>query len=246
MKIELDNNQKIAILGTTLFSILVVVVLMLIYMKPPYPPKELPGMEVSLGYAITGGGDNPVVASTQAQASEQSETPDKTITQNKSDVHVKKQSTTKTTQTKVVEADPDPVVNSKKIFDPTKVTGQNSGKGDDTGNDIKGNPNGNKNSNGNGPGGDSNGSFSLAGRTLKSLPAASTDFTENGKVTVKIYVNRSGVVTTAKVQERGTNTTSSKLRKLAVEAALKASFYPKSSANEAQVGTITYNFSIQN
>jgi TonB family protein len=89
-------------------------------------------------------------------------------------------------------------------------------------------------------------SYSLGGRTHRLLPSPTKDFSENGTVVVQITVNRAGKVVKAVAIDKGSNTTNTKLRKLAEEAAKKAIFNPKPDAAEFQRGTITYHFIVKN
>ena len=88
-------------------------------------------------------------------------------------------------------------------------------------------------------------SFSLAGRKPSYLPAPAKTFRENGTVVVQITVNKYGKVVKALAIDKGSNTTSTSLRKLAEQAALKAVFNANPNAAEMQRGTITYHFIVK-
>ena len=94
------------------------------------------------------------------------------------------------------------------------------------------------NGDGNGPGV----SFSLGDRQSKNIPKPEYTSKEEGKVVVAITVDRDGKVIKAIPGAQGTTTTDATLRKLATNAALKATFKPNPKAPEEQVGTITYKF----
>ena len=88
--------------------------------------------------------------------------------------------------------------------------------------------------------------FSMAGRTAVSLPTprfVSTSVAQ-GKVVVKIWVDRSGKVTKVAAPEKGSTTTNNLLVDAAKKAALKARFNADKNAPEMQVGTMTYVFQI--
>jgi TonB family protein len=89
-------------------------------------------------------------------------------------------------------------------------------------------------------------SFSLAGRKPNYLPAPSKTFKEEGTIVVQITVNKYGKVVKAIAIDKGSNTTSTSLRKLAEQAALKAVFNASPDAAEMQRGTITYHFVVKN
>ncbi|MBO7186553.1 MAG: TonB family protein [Alistipes sp.] len=84
----------------------------------------------------------------------------------------------------------------------------------------------------------------LQGRGLREgLPKPSTRYNTSGRVVVYVTIDSSGDVLTAKVDLAGTTTSDETLRRLAVEAAMKAKFKP--SSRTAQGGKITYDFKLQ-
>ncbi|MFA8299288.1 MAG: energy transducer TonB [Hyphomicrobiales bacterium] len=94
-----------------------------------------------------------------------------------------------------------------------------------------------------GEGGLGNGiSFSLNGRSAKNIPKPGYNSTEQGRVVVTIYVDKSGRVLRAQAGAKGTNVSDPSLRRVAEKAALKAKFSESSAASQLQKGTITYNF----
>lgn len=98
-----------------------------------------------------------------------------------------------------------------------------------------------------GQGGQGNGpSFSLGGRGAKYLERPSSTFREQGNIVVDIWVDRSGKVTRAEINLRGTNILDTNLRNLAVRAALNSTFTEDTQAAQTQRGTITYTFIIGN
>ena len=76
----------------------------------------------------------------------------------------------------------------------------------------------------------------------KKLAKPTNNSSEQGTVVIKIWVDRSGKVINARMKVSGTNTSSTNLQKLALEAALKARFNTNPNATEVQTGTITYKF----
>lgn len=141
---------------------------------------------------------------------------------------------------------PQPTVNQKALFKPKNnseapksqgVTGQ---PGD------QGSPEGTANSDSyEGQGGSGGGpSYSLGGRGAKHLPSPGTDFSEEGRVVVDIWVDREGHVKRTEIG-KGTNITNAAMREMARNAAMSAMFTPDSNAAELQKGTITYNFIIR-
>lgn len=85
-------------------------------------------------------------------------------------------------------------------------------------------------------------SYDLGGRKSLSLPTPDYNYQEEGKVVVKISVDRNGRVTQAIPGTKGSTTLNEDLLRLAKEAALKARFEAKPDAPVVQKGTITYNF----
>lgn len=82
--------------------------------------------------------------------------------------------------------------------------------------------------------------WSLAGRSVISLPKPSNDFKAEGRVVVAIIVDAGGKVVSAKATE-GTTVTDDSTIQLAIRAAYKAVFSKTDSPNK-QFGTITYIF----
>ncbi|MDZ4844997.1 MAG: hypothetical protein SH857_05540 [Chitinophagales bacterium] len=85
----------------------------------------------------------------------------------------------------------------------------------------------------------------LAGRNLLSIPPIEEEYSETGKVSVSIKVDRNGKVLFAKYTQKGSTTTNQKLIKLAEEAAMQAKFSPNSKVAEEQFGTITFTFKLK-
>lgn len=122
------------------------------------------------------------------------------------------------------------------------------GKGD------QGNPNGNPNSDsyqgnaasGNGGAGGSGGvsiRSGLDGRRITRLPSFEDEFNENAKVAVDITVDKAGNVIMAIVNPRGTTTTNTNIRNIALRKA--RSLKLNSGAAEQQTGTLVFNFKLR-
>ena len=109
------------------------------------------------------------------------------------------------------------------------------------GNGDAGSPSGKPDAYGNSPGGRSGVSVvrGLSGRRPISFPSMQDDFNENAKVYVDIKVDASGRVTDASIA-RGTTTSNSSLRSIAIEKAKQLKF--PSSQNDVESGTILFNF----
>ncbi|MEO7961485.1 MAG: hypothetical protein ABIR19_08055 [Ginsengibacter sp.] len=109
------------------------------------------------------------------------------------------------------------------------------------GNGDAGTPTGKPDAYGNSPGGRSGVSVvrGLAGRRPISFPSMQDDFNENAKVYVDIKVDASGRVTDASIA-RGTTTSNSNLRSIAIQKAKQLKFPPSDS--DIDSGTILFNF----
>jgi len=107
-----------------------------------------------------------------------------------------------------------------------------------------GDPN-SKNYEGNGGRGNSGISISkgLQGRRFTSLPSFEDEFNENARVAVDIKVDESGQVTSAAYQPRGSTTTASSLKEIAIRKARQIKF---SAGSEESSGTIVFNFRLRN
>ncbi len=84
--------------------------------------------------------------------------------------------------------------------------------------------------------------FSLSGRSAKALPTPQVNQNKQGKVVVKIWVDRAGNVTNVSAPEKGSTLTDPGYANQAKAAARKAKFNAKEDAPETQTGTITYVF----
>ena len=83
-------------------------------------------------------------------------------------------------------------------------------------------------------------SWSLSGRSCKSLPAPDNNFSQEGTVIVAIIVDNKGKVISAKAAE-GTTISDNATVQLAIKAAYKAEF-SYTNQPDKQTGTITYIF----
>ena len=109
------------------------------------------------------------------------------------------------------------------------------------GNGDAGSPDGKPDAYGNSPGGRSGVSVvrGLSGRKPIHFPNMQDDFNENAKVYVDIKVNAAGTVTSASIA-KGTTTSNSSLRNIAIEKAKQLKF--PSSDNYLESGTILFHF----
>jgi outer membrane biosynthesis protein TonB len=110
----------------------------------------------------------------------------------------------------------------------------------------QGAPGGNPNSNNYTGGGRGNSGVSisrgLAGRHITSYPSFTDDFNENAKVAVDIHVDAAGNVVDADYQVRGSTTSLSNYKEIAIRKAKLVKF----NGGDESVGTIIFNFKIHN
>lgn len=125
--------------------------------------------------------------------------------------------------------------------------GDNTGEGETKGKGNQGSPDGDVNSkNRIGTGSGGNGiSFSLNGRSSRSLPPPPKIHKTEGKVVVEVTVDQNGNVISARPGVRGSTITDATLLRVAKEAAQKAKFNVNKDAPTLQTGTITYLFGFE-
>ena len=140
----------------------------------------------------------------------------------------------------------------KKADDISKMVGNAFGNGTSQSQGInkgpgnQGNPNGVPGSDNYGPGsGSGNIGFSLNGRKMVQRPVIIETSQDQGKVVVKIIVDKYGKVTKATAGERGTTATSAYLFRISEEAALKTKFDANNDAVEEQVGTMNFTYKLE-
>ncbi len=258
---KLKKDKIRGILGTVLVHVAVIVLLLILGFSTPLPLPGEEGVEVSLGADMEGWGNiQPEEPATvqettpppKAQEKEDEEIATQDIEEAPPVEESKEEIVEEQTIEEVVEKEvkkEEPKVNPAALYKgKSKETSKMASEGI-TGNEgDQGKPTGTIDSKkylGQGGFGDGT-SFSLAGRKPNYLPAPSKTFQENGTVVVLITVNKYGKVVKAIAIDKGSNTTSTSLRKLAEQAALKAIFNANPNAAEMQRGTITYHFVVKN
>jgi hypothetical protein len=92
-------------------------------------------------------------------------------------------------------------------------------------------------------GGGGGGNYRLGNRRALSKPKPTYDCNEEGRVFVRISVDKNGKVIAAQAGVKGTTNSASCLLSGAKEAALRTKFNPDSKAPAKQTGIIIYNFS---
>lgn len=252
---EKKYNMQGAI-GTVIFHVLVIVALLFLALRTPLPLPGEEGVEVSLGYDISGSGltqPEKIKPIQQIQPEVIKPEPKEIITQDVEETPIIEEKTIekiipeevveeKVVEEKVVE---EPKVNPNALYTPQKKDEDQSGnQGNGTKEADQGKESGSKDSKKeDGVSGMGEGiSFDLEGRGSIHLPKPTYNSMEQGKVVVKIWVNKQGKVTRVQSGVQGTTIADAQLRKMAEDAAKKSVFTPDPNAAELQTGTITYNF----
>lgn len=251
-----EKNKTISGLITFLCMVLIVVVCLSFGYDPPDPPIPEEGVEVNLGNSDFGQGSNPMPETSEASSAPRPRAATEQVSTQNTEASAPiysspKPSTAKTdnptpTTTKP-EPPKEPEINKNALFSGNRGNKNKNASSGSEGNTYgKGNmgkeggdPNSNRYDGAPGKGGTG---FSLAGRSARALPSPNTSTNKEGKVVVKIWVDRAGNVTQVSAPEKGSTLTDGALVNKAKSAAMKAKFSPKEDAPEVQTGTITYVF----
>ena len=233
-----EEKNKVISGGVTFLCLALTVVICLAFgYDPPDPPIPEEGVEVNLGNSDFGLGNNPMPETSEASSAPRP----RSATEN-----VATQRTESTTPINSSDK-PEPEINKNALFNGNrgnKNKNANSGsEGNTYGSGNMGKEGGDPNSNRyDGAPGKGGAGFSLAGRSAKALPSPNTSTNKEGKVVVKIWVDRAGNVIQTDAPVKGSTLTDAALVRQAKAAAMKAKFSPKEDAPEVQTGTITYVF----
>jgi periplasmic protein TonB len=257
MEILKDKNQRMGLLGTVIFHLLLLILFLFYGLTTPVPiPQQ--SILINFGTSNEGSGKiQPEEANAAPKASEQTpqevkpvdpspikNTTDALTRDNEDAVSVNNKKTVKKEPVKEPEKEPEKTVNQKALFPGKSNTSKSSSSEGGTGNPgDQGDPAGDKNASshtGSPTGGGAD--YYLGSRQVKFKAKFRSDCQEYGKVVVTIKVDRSGNVISAQAGGRGTTNTSACLMSKAEEAAKKTKWEEDPNATEQQVGTIIYNF----
>lgn len=243
---DINKNRLISALITLLCVGIVILVCAMIKLYAPDPPIPEEGVEVAMGYDESGLGEamptesapNYSTPSANEDYSTQSTEESVSLNTGKKGNVSKPQTEPKPQETRNNE----PEINTKALFNGKKTpTSGGSGQGNSVGNGQQGNPDGT-------PGatnfsGNPGTGYSLTGRKSMKLPEPNYSSGAEGKIVVKIWVNRDGKVIKADAKgQRGSTIADEGMIKRAEAAALQAVFSASEDAAETQTGTITYVF----
>jgi len=225
------------------------------------PPEEM-GIEINFGTSDTGSGDiqpmEPIKSEPQPETPQEKvpqETPQETATETIDEVV-----TQDTEEAPVVTPKPKPKPKPKPDPKPDAATSDalnsilngpsnngsaTQGEGDDQTGDDKGQIDGNPYANSYYGGGSGTGSgYGLNGRNKTSNKKFTQECNEEGRVVVKIEVDRNGKVTKAIPGVKGTTNTAQCLLEPAKKTALSYRFNSDSKAPTKQIGFIEINFTL--
>jgi outer membrane biosynthesis protein TonB len=233
------------------------------------PPPET-GIAVNFGTSNVGRGriqpqqnqpPKPVKQETKVEPVSKPEVKDKVLTQDNEEAPVIKEKTPKTkpkpsTKPKKTKPKPKPqpdksitdILNNVKNA-PGDNTNNSSGEGNDNQAGDKGQTSGDPNAssyygNGGKNGGGGTGNYRLGNRNALTKPKPQFNCNEEGRVVVKIYVDKSGRVIQAIPGMKGSTNNAPCLLNAAKEAALRTKWSPDAKAPEKQIGKIIYNFKV--
>lgn len=253
---NIPKEKITGIIGTAVFHILVLLLLIFIVMDvPPLEPEA--GLSVVMGneYAMTEVEMAPQPPKPQMKPKPQEAKPEKPlITQNDEEsISVDSAKSAEREKEKALaEAERKQREEKEAMKKATDLMANAFGKGSSMG--SKGNDKVDEGTSGAPDGqqetgekdGEGFGNWDLAGRSLYGdgkLPLPSYNVQEEGRVVVTITVDSYGTVINARIHSR-TNTTSKALRSAAINAAKRARFNAISGVNN-QEGTITYYFKLK-
>jgi protein TonB len=241
-----EDSRTSAIITMVVQTVIFLLIFFFMSFDLPDPPPADTYAELSLadfGYSDTGSGDNEG-ATTQSSAAVAEETPEEAVVDNTSEVAANVAATPSTsTQPATTQTQTQPQTQSTSNALNSALQNMNSGGdgNDDTGGNV-GTQSGQINGKGVfGEGGDS---YNLAGRGMIGKPTFQGKPTKDGRVVVKIDVNRSGKVISAIVDPFKSNTTEKSLYDLAIKMAKTATFNNDQAAKIQQRGTITFTFKV--
>ncbi len=256
-----------ASLGTILIHALILLALFFMALKTPLPLPDEEGVEVNLGYSEVGQDiqqeqpkkiqspppqpvkqeEKEIVKDIPAEEIVEEETEDAPAIVSKP--KPKKEAEKKVEKPKEIpvekpkeEKKPEPIVDARLLY--TGKTASSS-EGNDQQKGDKGIASGDLNAPkyvGAGGLGSEGISYNLGNRKAQSLPKPTYNSDDQGRVNVRIRVDKAGRVISAEILQKGTTVSDINLHKMAIRAAKKAAFTPDADAPEIQVGTITYNF----
>ncbi len=265
-----NKHKKKALIEASIVMILLIILMFISGLTYLDPPPET-GIAVNFGTSSMGKGliqpQHNTPPKPQPQKQEQPrervkpQIKDKVLTQNTDDAPVIKNKPKKNKpkpSPKPVKPKPKPKPKpDKNITDilnnvnnaPGENTNNSSGEGNDKHSGDKGNTSGDPNAsgyygNGGHNGGGGTGNYRLGNRRALTKPKPHFNCNEQGRVVVKIFVNKSGRVIKAIPGIKGSTNNAPCLLNAAKQAAMQTKWSPDAKAPDTQIGKIIYNFKI--
>ncbi len=264
-----NKHKKKALIEASIVMILLIILMFISGLTYLDPPPET-GIAVNFGTSIVGKGTTqpqhhtppkPVKHESQPEQTVQPEVKDKVLTQDTDDAPVIKDKPHKTKPkptTKQVKPKTKPKPKpDKSITDilnnvnnaPGDDTNNSSGEGNDNQAGDKGDTSGDPNAsgyygNGGHNGGGGTGNYRLGNRKVLKKRKPEFQCNEEGRVVVKIFVNKNGKVIKAIPGIKGSTNNAPCLLNAAKKAALETIWEPDEKAPETQIGKIIYNFKV--
>lgn len=270
MDTEKKNNFK-GLAGTVIFHGLLLVFFMFFGFRTPLPLPAEQGIAINFGTSDEGMGDvqpddsgdnqgnTDEAASKQVSSTAPSSSQQSAATQDLEDapsVNEKKSPKTTPTNTNPVTKPTEPTQEETKPkldsrADYSRIGGGSRGgsQGQTGQPGDQGSRDGSRNTDRQGEGGRGgligDPSFSLEGRKLVKIPDITDKSQREGKVIVRIKVDKQGRVTSAEAILKGTTLLDASLMRKCELAALEARFSSNDNAQEEQIGTITFLFKLE-
>ncbi len=264
-----DKHKKKGVIKATIIMILLFILMFISGMTYLDPPPET-GIAVNFGTSDVGSGlvqpqhntpPKPVNTKPEPQVTKPvvkenvltSDDEEAPVIKETKHVKPKKHTTPKQNPKPKKDPKPQPDKNITNILNnvnsaPGDNTNNSSGEGNDGKPGDKGSTSGDPNASGyygnGGNGGGGTGNYRLGNRRALSKPKPVFKCNEEGRVVVKIYVNRQGKVVKAIPGAKGTTGSAPCLLQAAKQAALKTKWQADAKAPSQQIGKIIYNFKV--
>ena len=253
-----QEKKDSIISGSVTLLMLLLTVLLCAFVGFHYPDPPIPeeGVEVNLGDFEYGLGDvnDPELSENMRQdASSAPSVGEEVSTQNTEETvqmnsnkdnssRAIQQTNNRAQETTQNEAK-EPEVNKRALFPGNRNTAAGGSQGVTQGTGNQGSQGGDPNSQRyNGQPGQGGSGWSLTGRSAAALPTPTYDKNKEGKIIVKIWVDRNGKVIKTEAPIKGSTINDVSRVERAKEAAARAKFNADPNAEEIQTGTITYVF----
>lgn len=266
---EENNYPKAIAISTGIMGVLLAISF-LIVINSFEPPEEfgMGGMVVNYGTSAEGMGDDYTsIEEPSADPNANNKAPDKVVPEEKvtdnttvetGDKEIQTQNTedaisvntkptktaTKTPTTATEEKPSQPVVNQNALYKGKKSTGQGGGDGTGSTAGNQGSVNGDPLANNYGEGGSGYGNTPIPLRRFSNLVTPEDDGQKRGKIVIRIYFNKSGNITSARQELKGSTITDTELVNKCIQAIMNSSLSKSDVGNDNQTGVVVFNFKV--